>query len=800
MKRLSLLLLSFLVVSIAHAQLHGNKFRFGLSGGVTNYLGDIRPLKLNDFENFTRLYKRYDTYSEQLSYQVSLEYALGNSVGLMLSAGTYQFGAGDRFVQNDGTLLTEGLNFDRALNFQTDLYDAGLSFVFKPDNDWILSGKSFIAPYFTLGFGVQTFAVYGDLLDADGNRYDYTNPATIPDGTFETQLNDLGTETSNGYRNTTFYANLGLGVRFRITKSLEIFAQSDFKRAATDYLDDVAGEYRTVYDNDFQQYAAKPGTNLVTPENRNRGFDNRNPDWYIYHGMGIKFSFGANKKSFVPPVITQRYTFEPSSLDLQQLREEAAREARQELSPSQGQTNYITVIQLPEKRRYQAADSLSISLDSIDRFAVLEEIEFARRDSAEIQESLESLQFEMSELDQVKGLAMTDSTTSEAVREARLQSLSEQEISMQTQLSSIDSSKQVNTFKLDSLNSLLVMDSQPKAAPDSLDFNQILLYPGQVTRIEYGNSQTTRVLTDSSMTQTSATTSSQTMSREEFDEQMEKFRSEMLQAQATRDSAMMMAFAQKYESTPPAEARQTRAQEDSEEDTEPQEIIINQEALDDKTAKKIQKNNEKARKAEERANKQQEKIEKKNNELLKDALLVGGTAAATAAITSGGKDEVRIDSIYVQPDSLLLARIASDSLLIDSLRRVPPQVDTVQIEKTTTMLLNSSKVEVYFDINARTLTSEEAAKLDQVAAYLNENPNTDVELIGFADNTGSIAYNLKISEDRVKFVADLLESQYGIAKDRIQIEAGGLILRGTKKGSTDKDRKVEIRLMTNTKQ
>lgn len=146
MKKLALFLLFICISTLAQAQLYGNKWRFGISGGVTNYMGDIRPLKINDFGNFTRLYKRYDNYSEQLFYQLSLEYTLGNSVGLMLTAGTYQFGAGDRFVQNNGELFNESLNFDRALNFQTDLYDAGLSFVFKPDNDWMLPGNSIIAP------------------------------------------------------------------------------------------------------------------------------------------------------------------------------------------------------------------------------------------------------------------------------------------------------------------------------------------------------------------------------------------------------------------------------------------------------------------------------------------------------------------------------------------------------------------------------------------------------------------------------------------------------------------------------
>ena len=149
MKKLTLLILAFAFAISAQAQLYGYKWRFGASAGITNYLGDIQPIKVDNFQNFTRYYKRYTTYSDQLSYQISLEYALGKSVGLMLTGGSYQFGSSDRFIKNDRTLFTDSPTFDRALNFQTDVYDAGLSLVIKPDNNWLLSGKSFFPIHYS---------------------------------------------------------------------------------------------------------------------------------------------------------------------------------------------------------------------------------------------------------------------------------------------------------------------------------------------------------------------------------------------------------------------------------------------------------------------------------------------------------------------------------------------------------------------------------------------------------------------------------------------------------------------------
>ncbi|HCD88121.1 MAG TPA: hypothetical protein DEQ87_10865, partial [Algoriphagus sp.] len=63
----------------------------------------------------------------------------------------------------------------------------------------------------------------------------------------------------------------------------------------------------------------------------------------------------------------------------------------------------------------------------------------------------------------------------------------------------------------------------------------------------------------------------------------------------------------------------------------------------------------------------------------------------------------------------------------------------------------------------------------------------------FADNTGSVSYNLRLVEKRVNSVKKQL-IDLGIDHKRIFKNSGGLILRGASKGSVDKDRKVEIRL------
>lgn len=802
MKKLSLLILAFAFAFSAQAQMYGYKWRFGASTGTTNYMGDIRPLEIDNFQNFTKYYKRYKTYSEQLSYQISIEYALGNSVGLMLTGGSYQFGSSDRFIQNDGTLHTGNPTFDRALNFQTDVYDAGLSFVFKPDNNWLLSGKSFFAPYITLGIGALSYKVHGDLLDADGNQYDYTNMNLIPDGTFETDLTSLGTERSDNYKTTAFYANVGLGVRFRITKSIEIFAQSDFKRTNTDYLDDVSGTYRTSYDNAFQEYAAKPGTNTVTAENPYRGKENGNPDWYVYHGIGVKFSLGANKKSFNPPVITQRYTYVPTELSQAQLAKKDTTN-RNAVAAVPTTTNYFTVIQLPANGKPSNSEVERPMLDSASTAQLEIALDSLQSSQTDIDEQIATAEDDLASLDQTLALAQQDTSVSAEVTQIRIQNLEGEKATAQGRITSLNAMAIETEFKIDSLNNYL--PDSIATAPTSVDamgtMNELIIYPGQVSRILYSTSPAVLSLDPATQAYTAAPTSApasapaaqdsvETLTRKQFDEEMSKFRQDMLTAQATRDSAMMMAFANN------SSAYDVRNEEDDDDElADTQQILLNPESTKDqkKAAKQLEKNQKK-----------QEKLDEKNNELLKDALLVGGTAATTAAIANSGdkKNEAAANEAAARAaanDSTLRARIAMDSVLIDSLSNISMMVDTVTVtevqEKNIQTLLHESKVEVYFDVNESTLSDEQRDKLLPVANYLTNNPEISVELIGFADNTGSVSYNLSLTEKRVSAVSSVLTDYFKIDPNRISVGDGGLIIRGSSKASVESDRKVEIRVL-----
>ena len=96
---------------------------------------------------------------------------------------------------------------------------------------------------------------------------------------------------------------------------------------------------------------------------------------------------------------------------------------------------------------------------------------------------------------------------------------------------------------------------------------------------------------------------------------------------------------------------------------------------------------------------------------------------------------------------------------------------TIYVEKTIHEISRS----IYFKkAGNTTIPSSEMSKVQEVADFLNDHPDANVTLCGYADKgTGNPTINAKLSEKRVKAVADALKNKYKIAESRINIEFKG---------------------------
>jgi outer membrane protein OmpA-like peptidoglycan-associated protein len=293
-----------LTTTASVAQQHRYALKIGLHAGLSNYYGDLSYQAWDLPHQFKQPIQDFNF----LSYGVSVEYHISRTFGLRLWGMKSQFKASDRSYESSGA-------YNRALNVQTDLFDASLLGIVYFDNDLVLRSRAVLAPYFMFGGGLTHFETKGDLLSADNNRYYYWSDNSIrtesesglnaanaqvieQDHKYETSLSPLNTEGAN-YSPITWNVALGLGLKFRLSSRFHLHLEALVRYTGTDYLDDVSGAYRSSYNDNFQAYAANPS-------NVNRSTRGASPemnDWYTFVGLSAHYSFGQKTYNIQPSII-----------------------------------------------------------------------------------------------------------------------------------------------------------------------------------------------------------------------------------------------------------------------------------------------------------------------------------------------------------------------------------------------------------------------------------------------------------------------------------------------------------------
>lgn len=103
--------------------------------------------------------------------------------------------------------------------------------------------------------------------------------------------------------------------------------------------------------------------------------------------------------------------------------------------------------------------------------------------------------------------------------------------------------------------------------------------------------------------------------------------------------------------------------------------------------------------------------------------------------------------------------------------------------------------DIYFEINQSELSEGALTKLGEIVRTLERFPDALVSLKGYADHTGSVAFNLSLVEKRTNSVAQALVEKFGIAKDRIQPQPGAQLVRTRTPSALPEDRKVEVQIL-----
>lgn len=132
---------------------------------------------------------------------------------------------------------------------------------------------------------------------------------------------------------------------------------------------------------------------------------------------------------------------------------------------------------------------------------------------------------------------------------------------------------------------------------------------------------------------------------------------------------------------------------------------------------------------------------------------------------------------------------------------------TLPQETTVETINNGEALKVTFDsgilfaTNSSTLSDASKNALRNFANSLKANPDTDIKIIGYTDNTGKVDYNQTLSEKRARSVYDYLMQQ-GISSNRMVYEGRGIhdpiATNDTAEGRA-LNRRVEIIIVANQK-
>ena len=131
------------------------------------------------------------------------------------------------------------------------------------------------------------------------------------------------------------------------------------------------------------------------------------------------------------------------------------------------------------------------------------------------------------------------------------------------------------------------------------------------------------------------------------------------------------------------------------------------------------------------------------------------------------------------------------------------QIEGAQVEKINEgeAIKVTFESGILFATNSSTLNTASRASLDKFATSLQNNPDTDVEIFGHTDSTGSDAINNPLSERRAESVYNYLASK-GISGLRMSYEGFGSaqpIADNSTAAGRSENRRVEVYILPNAK-
>jgi outer membrane protein OmpA-like peptidoglycan-associated protein len=166
-------------------------------------------------------------------------------------------------------------------------------------------------------------------------------------------------------------------------------------------------------------------------------------------------------------------------------------------------------------------------------------------------------------------------------------------------------------------------------------------------------------------------------------------------------------------------------------------------------------------------------------------------ALAQARVAQSAAEQARSEAQSAQAEAQnAQAELAAAQAEAQRLAAELQNVKTAQTSRGLVLTLD----DVLFDSGQAQLKSGARRTLDQIAQFLNENPDRRVQIEGFTDSQGADGYNLELSQSRADAVAMAI-IQRGIDAQRVRALGYGEefpVASNANAGSRQLNRRVEI--------
>jgi outer membrane protein OmpA-like peptidoglycan-associated protein len=132
---------------------------------------------------------------------------------------------------------------------------------------------------------------------------------------------------------------------------------------------------------------------------------------------------------------------------------------------------------------------------------------------------------------------------------------------------------------------------------------------------------------------------------------------------------------------------------------------------------------------------------------------------------------------------------------------IKDKVPEAKVERVGEGIVVELSSQILFGFDQADLSTQAKSNLDQLVNILNEYPDTDIELQGHTDSSGSEAYNQTLSERRAGAVSSYLASK-GINNTRLNIKGFGETMPKYDNDSEEgraQNRRVEFLITANEK-